>query len=141
MVFKFNKGNIFDKIDIGGSYEQFQKSDAKTQDLDSVTGKKLGTNKLLKVTQSNQDLKFGQAAYKAPLVPRGKQENIIGNVLLPPKMMPAPVVKDQPVENGKSLREMWLENQQKRQELLDKNLSSDQVDSMGYKAMDFETYA
>lgn len=30
MVFKFNKGNIFDKIDVGGSYEQFQRGDAKT---------------------------------------------------------------------------------------------------------------
>ena len=39
------------------------------------------------------------------------------------------------------MREMWLQHQQKRQELLDKKLSSNQVDKMGYQAMDFETYA
>ena len=52
-VTKFNNGNLFDNISVGSSFEQIQRGDAKTQQIKSVTGDELGTNKLLQVKPLN----------------------------------------------------------------------------------------
>ena len=49
ILVKFNKGDMFDNIKVGSSFNQMAAGYAKTQDVTGVTGDALGNNKLLKV--------------------------------------------------------------------------------------------
>ena len=112
-VTKFNRGNLFDNISVGSSFMQMERGDAKTQELESVTGDKLGTNVLLR-TKTLRGARAGSASPKdfTAMPPPEPPREQIGNILLPPGSNPAPPPNPdlQADASGKSLLDKWREH-------------------------------
>ena len=106
---------MFAKANVQGSFKQMSGGRAKTAQVESVTGDKLGTNKLLKVkplatanegnaTVNDKDFTMPKEAKEPP------SRDTIGNIVLPPGSNPEPV-KDEVDMDDKSMGELWREHQ------------------------------
>lgn len=93
MVKSLNNGTFFKNIDVKQSFNQIKKGDAITKDIDSVTGSKLGTNKLLEKTsvsinpEKEEPVKDDQFVVK---VPKKDRNEVVPNIVIPPGMNPTP---------------------------------------------------
>ena len=118
-----NNGDLFKKVNAQQSFFQIQHGDAKSQDVESVTGSNLGTNKLLEVKdlgssaggQSPRD--FKAKPYQKP------QEQVSETVLVPPGMNPPPYKNPVMEASIESLREKWFDHQEKRRQLMNSGMS------------------
>lgn len=150
---KFNKGDLFDNISVRSSFNQIQQNDAKSRYIKSVTGNEFGTNKLLKVQPLTTNVKnagklaldqkgkIAKSEFELKIPPKPTR-NQIGNVLLPEKMVPAPMPNPDTLKDagGESLYDKWWAHQAKRSEMINRGLDTDALNKMGYRAMTFDQF-
>lgn len=123
MIDSFNKGDLFAKANVQGSFGQMSGGRAKSAYVESVTGDKLGTNSLLKI-KPLATTKEGKVAVndKEFTMPKEAKEppsrDTIGNIVLPPGSNPPPV-PDPTDKSDKSMGELWAEHEKKRREFID----------------------
>ena len=144
MINSFNKGDLFAKASVQSSFGQMSGGRAKTGQIKSVTGDKLGTNSLLKVKPLAQT-KEGKVAVndKEFTMPKEAKEppsrDTIGNIVLPPGSNPEPI-KDEVDMNDKYIGDLWREHQAKRNDYLNKGHTDAQAHAIGLDDMTFDQF-
>ena len=142
MVAEFNKGDLFKgRVNVGSSFDQMRRGNAKTQNVVGVTGRKLGSsNQLLATTPPPPPGGVGPSVsdFKAKKPEQGPGTQM-GRVQVPASMSMSPTPP--PVDSGgSSVKDRWLAHMNKRQELLAKNVASSTVDKMGYESMTLDEF-
>ena len=142
LIETFNKGDLFSRATGKSSFKQMAEGESKTRELESVTGDKLGTNRLLKVeplktTSSGavdvKDSEFvvSEEAKKPP------SRDTIGNVVLPPGSNPEPP-KDE-IDEG-DIGELWRQHQAKRNSFLNKGHNDKEAHAAGLDDMTLDEF-
>ena len=142
LIDTFNKGDLFAKTTAKQSFNQISDGDAKTKEIESVTGSSLGTNSLLKVEPlkttedgkvdvKDQDFVMPKAAQEPP------SRDTIGNVVLPPGSNPEPI-KDE--IDDKDLGDLWREHQNKRNAFLNKGHTDAEAHAAGLDDMTLDQF-
>lgn len=138
----FNKGDLFSKATAQSSFKQMAQGRAKTKEVESVTGSKLGTNKLLQV-KPLATTSEGSVAVKDRdfVMPKKAKEppsrDTIGNVVLPPGSNPEPI-KDE--VDDRSIGDLWREHQAKRNRYLNQGHTDAQAHAVGLDDMTLDQF-
>lgn len=75
--------------------------------------------------------------------PPKKDDNQIGNVVLPPSLAPTPSPGpdvESALKEEKSLYEEWWEHQSTRRQLFNQGVSEEEINKRGFQAMTFDQY-
>ena len=85
-------GRLFNKVNAQASFAQISQDNAKSKDLQSVTGKSFGTGKYLQLNQDDKNVatKVAQDPKKFIAKPSEKPQEQIDNVILPSGRTPPP---------------------------------------------------
>ena len=122
-------------------FEQIRRGDAATQELEGVTGGKLGTSKLFKfktLSDPKVETKPSDFTVQPPQKPPREK---MGNVLLPPGSNPPPPMADTSnLQAADSIADRWHKHQNTRRDMLLAGKSSQEVDAAGYQALTYDEF-
>lgn len=139
----FNKGDLFSAASGKSSFKQMADTgDAKTRNVESVTGDTLGTNSLLKVKKLDVTESGGVATKdKDFVVPKEAKESPprdeIGNVVLPPGSNPEPIADE---IDDSSIGDLWRKHQAKRNAFLNKGHNDAEAHAAGLDDMTLDEF-
>ena len=114
---------------------------AKTEEVESVTGSKLGNNKLLEASSAlspSGEVKMGDKAFVMPSkMQKPPPPDQVGNVILPPGANPE-VPRDE--VDDTTMYDLWLEHQEKRRKYINKGYNSADADAAGLKSYTLDEF-
>ena len=138
------EGTLFSKVDSVGSFMQLKAGDAKSQDLDSVTGKSFGSNSLFEFKEIPGGDTIGTKTkdFEAVQPPPPKEEKVqddLGQLIVPNDMTVdvKPPSMEQPAG---STWDDYMNHIRTRQELAEQKIDEDKIDEMGYRIMSYDEF-